>query len=288
MYKPYQSILPLVLATAAIGAASAPAALLFYDGFAADDYTPGSINGQPTAGIGYQAGGTFGTSSQFLSGGLTSGALATTDGVRLSRTNGEVVANFDTSPGGTFGSAGLVGTNGKIGGTGVTGTIYFSVLGNRTDTQVASFAGFNVYDEGTEGIGVGEVAGNNYSWLQSGGNGAIGDPGTALVTGETNLFVFSLDYVDGSPMTATIWLAPDPALSEGAQAAGISSVVTNASPGNGFDSFRLRGSRVWEWDELRVGTTWEDVTPVVIPEPSSSLFTLLALSGLALRRARRS
>lgn len=285
MNRRVNSILPVALATIALGGSPAFATLLFYEGFAAGDYTEGDLNGQPTVGAGYAAGGTWNTASQFISGGLTAPGLATTDGFRLSRSDGEVIGNFDTSAGGTFGTAGLIGSNGLIGGTGVTASIYFSILGNRTDTQAASFAGFNIYNGGDEGVGVGEVAGSDYSWLQGGGNGAIGSPGTPLAPGETHLFVIRLDYDAANPLSATVWLDPDTSLAEGAQAAGISTDIAAAKPVDGFDSFRLRGSRVWEFDEIRIGTTWADVTPV--PEPSGPLLALVGVAGLLLHRRRR-
>lgn len=284
MNRGIKLILPVALATFALGIPSASASLLFYEGFAAGDYTAGDIDGQPTVGAGYAAGGTWNTTSQFVDGGLTAPGLATTDGVRLSRSNGEVIANFDTSPTGTFGAAGLIGSNDLIGGAGVTATIYFSILANRDDTQDASFAGFNIYNGGDEGLGVGEVAGSDYSWLQGGGNGAIGTPGTPLAPGETHLFVFKLEYDAVNPVSAMVWLDPDTSLLEGEQDAAISSVVAAAKPIDGFDSFRMRGSRTWEFDEIRIGTTWEDVTP--IPEPSGTLLGALGLAGLMWMRSR--
>jgi len=245
----------------------ASATLLFYEGFAEGDYAEGVIDGQSFVGAGYAAGGAWNTTSTFETGGLGVPNLGMTDGFRLSRSNGEVVGTFDLTPTGSFGAAGLIGTNGLIGGTGFTGAIYFSILGNRNDTQDASFAGFNIYNGGDEGMGIGEVAGSDYSWLQGGSNGAIGTPGTPLAAGETRLFVIRLNYDAANPLTAQIWLDPDPLAAEVDQDVEISTIVNNAKPVDGFDSFKLRGTRIWEFDELRIGTTWEDVLPPLNSAP---------------------
>jgi len=240
---------------------AAQATLLFYEGFSSEDYTEGLIDGQPLVGDGYVAEGIWNTSSTFEAGGLSFPDLLTTDGFRLSRSAGEVTANFDLTEDGPFGTAGVIGTNGLIAGTNFTGPIYFSVLANRADTQDASFAGFNIYNGGTEGMGIGEVSGSDFSWLQGGSNGPIGTPPTPLSPNTTHFYVFKLDYDPATPLAAKIWLDPDPLLSEDDQNVDISTEVATAKPVDGFDSFRLRGTRIWEFDEIRIGTTWEDVTP---------------------------
>lgn len=56
----------------------------------------------------------------------------------------------------------------------------------------------------------------------------------------------------------------------------------------GLDGFLLRGasgSPSGQMDELRLGTTWADVTPV--PEPSSSMLMVVGLAGLIGIRAMR-
>jgi MYXO-CTERM domain-containing protein len=58
----------------------------------------------------------------------------------------------------------------------------------------------------------------------------------------------------------------------------------------GIKSFFVRNNSVEPdellIDELRIGTTWEDVTPAV-PEPASAILALLSL-GLAAMLRRRS
>lgn len=267
-------------------ASQAQASLLFYDGFSAGNYSAGTVDTQPYGGTGYASGGTWNSNSEFVSGGLTHPSLVTTPGFHFSRSSGEAFGFLDLSPTGTFGTAGLIGSNGKIGGTDVAETLYFSVLA-RKDTADAGFAGFQIYDDALggpgEGLGVGEVGPDGYKWLQGGSNGLIGDPPTPLAEGEVQLFVFKMNFGDA---TGEVWINPDPSLSEGDQAAGTSSTVAAAQPEAGFDSFRLRGSQDYSYDEIRMGTTWDSVTPV--PEPSGTLLSLLALAGFSLRRSRKS
>lgn len=287
MTKRPTTLLAASFAALALSAPSSQATLLFYDGFAAGDYSEGELSGQPYApGAGYAAGGAWTTASDFISGGLTVPGLATTPGYHVTRDDGSASGFFDLSPGGPFGSAGLVGSNGLIGGDGVTDSLYFSVLA-RKEAGDASFSGIQIWDStgGGEGFGVGEVGDGGYKWLQGGSNDFIGDPPTPIVLGETHLFVFRLDYDAANPTMATVWLDPDTSLPEGAQPAGISSMIANAGPADGFDSFQMRGARVWSFDEVRVGTTWEDVTPV--PEPGATALVVLGLSGLAFSRNRR-
>ena len=275
---------------ALLGVTPATGVSLFYEGFSADNYTAGSVLDQPQIGPGYVAGGAWNSTSEFVAGGLNHPTLVTTPGLSFSRTTGENSTLLDTSPTGPFGSNGLVGSNGQIGGTGITASVYFSVLAQKQGAA-AGFAGFQVYDSTAgnagEGLGVGEVSAGGFKWLQGGGNNFIGDPATPF-SNDTLLFVFKIDFDETATTTGQVWINPDPTLTEGAQAAGISSLVAAAKPEDGFDSFRLRGNQPYSFDEIRMGTTWESVTPTVIPETSSTLLSLLALSGLSLKRSRRS
>ena len=270
--------------------ATSQASILFYEGFSDASYTAGSIDGQSFVGEGYAEGGSWNTSNVFLDGGLTVPSLETTPGLSLNRSSGEIIANLDTSPGGPFGTAGLVGSDGMIGGAGITNSVYFSVLARRDDSQGASFAGFQVFEGSSEGFGVGEVGNpTNHTWLRAGGNGLIGEGTPLLPEGTTNLYVFRLDFNEAGTTDAQVWINPDITLTEGDQANTSFTDVTNANttPSGGFDNLRIRGSREYTYDEIRIGTTWESVTPTLIPEPSGAVLSVIALSAFAFRRGRR-
>lgn len=264
--------LALVLTTISFFSSPARAALLFYEGFGEEDYSEGDLNGQPFVGPGYAEGGTWNTTSTFETGGLTYPGIPTTEGFRLLRSAGEVQAPLNLSAEGPFGAAGLVSDiNNKIGGEGIEASIYFSVLA-RKEQDGNGFAGFQIYDGGSEGFGVGQVTGGDagaYKWLQANSNAPLGDPAIPWVVGETNLFIFKMDFAsEVAPHIGTVWTNPDPALGEEEQEAAITTVVNNALPEAGFDVLRFRGNAVWSYDEVRIATTWDDVlgeAVVIVP-----------------------
>ena len=214
---------------------------------------------------GYATAGVWNTNSTFVSGGLDYPGLATTDGLLLTRNNAEVIANLDTSAEGPFGTAGFVGTDNIIGGEGITGSLYFSILARRDDSTEASFAGFQVYEGASEGFGPGEVGNpTNHTWFRAGANGVIGSGTPILPEGNPNFYVFRLDFDEINTTDAQIWINPDITLPEDEQSVDSSTLVANAvtTPGGGFDNLRFRGTRIYSFDEIRIGTTWESVTPL--------------------------
>lgn len=277
----------LVIAHCAFVSAPVSAQLLSYDGFGSG-YTVGAATGQAYQGTGYAADGTW-NNNEFVEGGLTWGNLLTTPGVRVNRVADDMQGLMDVTSGGPFGSAGMVGANGNIGGDEVSGTLYYSFLGKDSDGSGTGWAGFNLFSADDEQIGAGNPGTpDDYSIFHvSEGEPAIGEPATAI-DDSVRLFVVKAEYVGGGKDSFTAWLDPDPSLSEAAQSANISVVgTTNDDDDNdGFNMIRMRGDNAWEFDEIRIGTTWESVTPVV-PEPSSCLLVLVGVGFAALRMRRR-
>ena len=113
-----------------------------------------------------------------------------------------------------------------------------------------------------------------------------------LALGSTHLIVVSYTYVTGNTNDmARVWLDPDSATFN-AGTAPAATLTVNGSTSDltkVFDSIRLGGqsgapSKV-KVDELRVGTTWADVTP--IPEPATvGMIGLGAVITLLVRRMR--
>ena len=287
----------LACATAVLLPAICHGQILLYDGFSGDDYAAG-----PAIGTAYSGGTTNGyadgvwNSNDFADGGLSHHTLVTTPGVKVVRTNGDMIGALDTSAGGNFGAAGLVGTNNAIGGQGVSGTLYYSFLGREIDGNGNGWGGFNLWndsplDGNEEQFGVGNGGGpDDYvTYHHNNGEPPISDP-PVVIDDQTHFFVVRADFVGDGKDTYTAWLDPDPALSEAAQAAG--SFMANGSrdedDNDGFKAFHMRGdnnSGQWEFDEVRFGLTWESVTPTV-PEPATGILAILAVGMVALRRRK--
>jgi len=138
---------------------------------------------------------------------------------------------------------------------------------------------------------------DNFQEFQLGTGVTAVSPGSRVFDGTRNylpgqtLFLV-LAYTFG-PNTlddvARLWVNPIPGSAEGANtpvviATGVTDVLNNQ-----LASFFLRNNSVEPAstivDDLRVGTTWEDVTPV--PEPSAFAVIVLGAGALLLRRARR-
>jgi MYXO-CTERM domain-containing protein len=285
----------MALGMCLLAAVSAHAQLLSYDGFGSG-YTAGNATGQAYQGTGYAAGGVWNNNS-FADGGLTHSTLVTTPGVKVVRGAGDMIGDLNRTVGGPFQTAGLIGSNGNIGGAGVTGTVYYSFLGREIDGNGNGWAGFNLWQTtpDREQFGIGNPGGPDYYGIyhnDSGGEPAITNP-AVTIDGATHFFVGKVEYNAAGQDFHTAWLDPDPSLAEAAQPANIKNSA-GSRPGppsqhdDGFDVYRMRGDDAqgdWEFDEVRFGTTWESVTPVV-PEPTLGFFGALGLTAFALLRRR--
>lgn len=120
------------------------------------------------------------------------------------------------------------------------------------------------------------------------GGGDLGSLGTAA--GPTNLFVLKFDFGIGDIDTVTLYKNPtlgtEPVTSFG-------SLTTTGVDGFTFSALTITdfsggvGSN-FHLDELRVGNTYADVTPIAVPEPAyvAGVAALLALIVTSIRRKR--
>ena len=128
---------------------------------------------------------------------------------------------------------------------------------------------------GTFDIGIGGGQSQGVTWSSD------------LTPGQTYFLVAS--FVKGSPDTSSLWIdpalglssAPSPDLSQmGSNPGGFGDgdvAVLALTSNTGLPNSGLVA------DEVRVGTTWQDVTPATVPEPSSwALFALGALGMFVL------
>ncbi len=273
------------------------AAVLLYESFSG--YANGDLPGQSYRGAGFQAGGSWSgdsadESTVMSADGLWYSELLVSGGkMRTSGDGGTGTAAVpDMSVGGPFDTAGLVYSPGtpssRIGGGTIAGTLYYSFLARKVYPENADeFAGFHLYRGNSEGC----LAGNTwshwaYSVMMNGDYDLRDDYGLGdfmMGNTTTRFFVVKVIYSSSADDTVAVWMDPDLTETEVNQGSNVYvlpdlTIEADAS----FDNFRLRSGNTattnqWEFDEIRFGQTWDDVTP--IPEPAA--LTLAALCGFA-------
>ncbi|MDD4059274.1 MAG: hypothetical protein PHW08_01065 [Kiritimatiellae bacterium] len=267
----------------AFGCASpSRAALLAYEGFetGAGGYTADALlYGQTYQGFGEASGtwtvGTIGnTNSAVVSSTGLKHVVASSGGrvVFNAATGNGTVMSLDVSPTGPFATAGLV-DNSLIGGPTVQGTVYISfLLRSWTLPSGWRWAGLQLYRDttGLQSMGgcYSESGAQYYGIFGSGlsgnqylrNNGGAGAP--LVMNTSTRLFVAKVTFNAGGTDDFTVWMDPDPAKGD-AQDATVYLYTKSAIGDLSFNQLNLRGgnSLSWDYDEIRVGTTWADVTP---------------------------
>jgi hypothetical protein len=253
------------LAVAALTASQASATLLTYEGF---DYTAGSSLDNQSGGTGWDA-----NWGQFLggAGGYTSVAGSLADPTSTLVTSGNHV---DTA--GAFG-----GRYNAFPGYGADGSIaYFSVLIrlNYTPT-LGSYAGLQLFNNTGNGDLFVGLNGSGLNWgLEH--TGADAYSSVAAASNQAVLLVLRADYTSGAD-TFRLYVNPTSTTEPGSADATLSYDIGTQ---NGL-AFNAGGAT--SFDEIRIGTTFADVTPGLVPEPGTlSLVAggLVLLLGAQLRR----
>jgi hypothetical protein len=261
-----RAILGAVAAGCALAgvAASASATVLAYDPF---DQPAGNINGTGSTGGVWQGTGKWTGGGTVSAGTLTYGPLVTSG----NQANYDATANANRAIGATLGGANT--------------DLWFSflIVANRNDSGISLFTGATEQNFMGNGGGSGQTLG-----LQSPNiNTGIAQSAT------THFYVLHMVTPAAGNVTTTLYI--DPAVSSlGVGAAPAGSLYTNAATPDttrvpyAFDTVRLgafNSAGTVRFDELRIGTTWADVSPV--PEPSAAVGLLLGTGGMLARRRRR-
>jgi hypothetical protein len=270
------------------------AALLVYEPF---DYTEGSLAGQ-NGGIGWGSAWQAGAGGGVVPGSLSYGTLQTTgNSVVVNATSGALGSTFRT----------LSTAYGA-------GTYYVSFIGQRLsphatlDENTIRASGFQLHaGTGTsadERIGAGKVTtaspNQTYNWsMFSDGSANFVENTTTPIT-DLAFIVWELEVADStdgegpgvSADIARMWV--NPALGG---SLGTPDVELNQTDANNhdylFQKVRLFAGNAnsagpyasFAIDEIRIGETLADVTPV-IPEPGTMLLAVLAMAGISAVRIR--
>ena len=236
--------------------------------------------------IGMSGGGSFGFASPWAAGGFNASVHNNyvVDEQSLSYQN-LLTSGGSARSGPTNAIAGLTRTFSAPLGT--AGTVrYYSVLlrpeGTLHEGAFSGFFGLNLESPGEPEIFAGKPGGGQigqYVIEDRGGGGQVAS-GVPAAVGETTFLVVKADFRSGSDVF-TLFLNPTPGAPEPASGVVKTSAVGTAS------GFTLYSTGAFSIDELRLGTTYADVTPA-IPEPTG----IIALAGagaslLLLRKGNR-
>ena len=267
-------------------AAASQATLIFYDDFSSPAGSLlGTVSDAGTA-WNYKTNSPAGDAYKVIATGLTapSGFKTATGGAAAKLASGnDSYSTYTGAPAATAGNS-----------------IYYSFLFSSTQTVVtaASTAGRitaigAAYGADYATIRYDKVANDNFyklSLVPRGSGTGLQLP-DQLAMGSTYLIVVSYTYVTGTANdTVRVWLNPDSATFNAGTAPTAALTGTASTDLTAvFDSIRLGGQsgapNTVMIDELRVGTTWADVTP--IPEPATiGMLGLGAIITLLVRRMR--
>ena len=256
-----------------LAATPARAELIAYEGF---DYASGTdIRGQ-SGGTGWAAGSSWsGYDPRYTwpgtvtSSGLSYGSLDT---------QGNALTT-STTPGPELSSSAIYWRNlPQFGQEGT--TLYVSFL-FRPEPGFGVYGGVNLTDDYGNGIYVGKSGADGYNnYGLEGPLNVIDSSSVPVTAGETAFIVLKSQFLAGNDVYS---IFVNPAL-DGVESGVPSAVKTNLDPVSGSPlvgtTFQFNNYGYYTIDEIRVGTTYADVMPTAVPEPTA--LSLLAVGFAAL------
>ncbi len=196
---------------------------------------------------------------------------------------------------------GLVGTDGLIGGAGISDKIlYYGFLMQQVGNSGKWNMGAELYRNGRELLGM-----SYHDWTSPDNMAGVFYDSSNTERrlnftndqndNDTHLFVVKLMFgADGTGDDALIFIDPDMALSEEDQDPDhvykLSDLTHLSSQDLSFDNIVFRGERAFTIDELRLAQTWwalSDYNDPSVPEPSTWALLLLGAAGLLYVRKRK-
>jgi hypothetical protein len=246
---------------------NAQANLLFSEAF---NYNAGVLGGNVNPGnsTAWSAGNSGLT---IVNGNLTYAGLADQGGNELQIANGSAGTIYNTFANQT------------------SGQVFYSFLFNASETNTANNY-FTAMNPGTSTPNGSSDAINAYYYssgkieLRAAAQSATAGTGPVLTLGTTYLIV---EEIDLTAKTASLWIDPTLGGAAPAATATLSGITATAIDNVGFKVQSAAGGPFLV-DNLLIGTTWADVTPVAAPEPTTLALAGMGLLGLAarFRRAR--
>lgn len=235
------------------------ATLLGYEPF---DYSPGSVS-SGNGGTGWNGSSNWSLAIPVTSPGTSYGLLEV-DGNKA-----EVTAGVGAGP------------NRALGASVSSGSIWISFISKavgNTSIKLIALQGYS------GGVWIGEAF--NSKWQIGVGTTTY----TSTIANTSESFLLGRFDLNGTDVTGYLWVNPD--LSAGEPAIGAAAASGSGSVGTSFLSTAISRAKIdlggytngTYMDELRLGTTFTDVAPLV-PEPAS--LALMSLGGLALLRRKR-